>query len=213
MESSCEERVEVQEVSNDRDVEQKKLEPEIMELSLEEKIRLAREKLHNDIRDVEQKLKSLGFDGMELDDQVRMLGMKLKDKKQNECPTELLPQWTRFNALLVHVSRCRVKSLLNGDDASEQFCQYPKCERGKLLWVHVTSHDGNLCILCHVPRCSDFKKHRERKERRQRKNKERLRRLRETEKQMRALYLSQATEVGAMSNAPADYHDLQLGED
>ncbi|KAL6547462.1 hypothetical protein OROMI_006173 [Orobanche minor] len=63
-----------------------------MELSLEEKIRLAREKLHNDIRDVEQKLKSLGFDGMELDDQVRMLGMKLKDKKQNECPTELLPR-------------------------------------------------------------------------------------------------------------------------
>ncbi|KAL6578865.1 hypothetical protein OROMI_009081 [Orobanche minor] len=63
-----------------------------MELSLEEKICLAREKLHNDIRDVEQKLKSLGFDGMELDDQVRMLGMKLKDKKQNECPTELLPQ-------------------------------------------------------------------------------------------------------------------------
>ncbi|KAL6571220.1 hypothetical protein OROHE_002863 [Orobanche hederae] len=75
-----------------RDVEQRKLEPEIMELSLEEKIRLAREKLHNDIRDVEQELKSLGFDGMELDDQVRMLGMKLKDKKQNECPTELLPQ-------------------------------------------------------------------------------------------------------------------------
>ncbi|KAL6540477.1 hypothetical protein OROMI_024360 [Orobanche minor] len=63
-----------------------------MELSLEDKIRLAREKLHNDIRDVEQELKSLGFDGMELDDQVRMLGMKLKDKKQNECPTELLPQ-------------------------------------------------------------------------------------------------------------------------
>ncbi|KAL6556318.1 hypothetical protein OROGR_005606 [Orobanche gracilis] len=216
MASSCEERVEVQEVGNDRDMEQKNLQPEIMELSLEEQIRVAREKLHNDIRDVEQKLKSLGFERMEFDDQVRWLGMKLKGKKQDECPTELLPQWTRFNALLVHLSRCRVKSLLNEDDASEEFCQYPKCERGKLLWGHVASHDGNLCILCHgllhivifhsltctesycrVPRwrSTELKEHRERKERRERKkrkNEERLERMRETEKHMRALYLSQA---------------------
>ncbi|KAL6547406.1 hypothetical protein OROMI_023127 [Orobanche minor] len=111
-----------------------------MGLSLEEKICLAREKLHNDIRDVKQKLKSLGFDGMELDDQVRMLGMKLKDKKQNECPTELLPQIKLDEILdsIFEILPILVK-WLEGGVSQGSLCKSPEEKRLEVLsLIHTT---------------------------------------------------------------------------